>query len=173
MNAIELLTQQLQEAHQVFLGTVDGVTDEQANFQPEGKALSIAAVWIHHVESEDWFISSISGKDTVEATTFKDNTGFATPQPMADWAEAYPKWAEDIRADTNKLMAYTKAVFAASEAFVPTLNEVDLATTHQMGQMGESQTSTVLGGYVIGHCSSITGEISAIKGIQGLKGYPF
>lgn len=39
--------------------------------------------------------------------------------------------------------------------------------------MGGRKLHSVLAGMVIGHAASIMGEISVLKGIQGLKGYPF
>jgi hypothetical protein len=173
MTAIELLTQQLKEAHEAFLGTLDGITNEQANFQPGGKALSVGAVWIHHVEGEDAFLSAISGKPTLESGEWAGKTGASAPQPQEDWANAYPKWAAEVRADSEPLFAYTRAVFAASEEYVASLKDDDLTQTRDMGPMGSPTVLTIISSYIIGHCLSITGEISAIKGVQGLKGYPW
>lgn len=33
--------------------------------------------------------------------------------------------------------------------------------------------TVLLGMFVAGHIGSIRGEISALKGVQGLRGYPF
>lgn len=172
MTAIELLSQQIKDAHQVFLGTLNEVTDDIANHQPEGKALSIAAVWAHVIESEDMFLAVISGQEPVSAG-LASQTGVSAAQPMDNWAEEFPKWAKDVRVEVKALTEYTKAVFSASEDFVAKMNEEDLDKKHDMGSMGEATTMTVVSGFMIGHCFSITGEISAIKGTQGLKGYPF
>jgi hypothetical protein len=172
MTTIELLTQQLKDAHQVFLGTLEGITNDQANFQPQGKALSVAAVWIHVVESEDLFLSAISNQPTIEST-MASQTGISQPQPTENWAEAYPVWAKSVKADVDQLMQYTKTVFENSEKYIATLQPQDLDQTKDLGQMGSATVLTIISGYMIGHCQSITGEISAIKGVQGLKGYPF
>ncbi len=50
MTITELLTQPAKDAHQVFLGAIDGLTDDQANYQPAGTALSVAATWVHHAK---------------------------------------------------------------------------------------------------------------------------
>jgi hypothetical protein len=39
--------------------------------------------------------------------------------------------------------------------------------------MGKMKLGGYLTGIIIGHAHNITGEISVLKGIQGLKGYPF
>lgn len=172
MTAIQLLTQQLKEAHNIFLGTLDQVTNDVANKQPEGKALSVAAAWVHLVESEDVFLAAISGQQPISAG-LASQTGVSSSQPIENFTEAFPAWAKEVTVDVEPLMAYTKAVFSASEAFVSSLNDSDLETTHDMGSMGQATTTTVVSGYIIAHCFSLTGEISAIKGTHGLKGYPF
>ncbi len=42
-----------------------------------------------------------------------------------------------------------------------------------MGAMGKAPRAMVISNFVIAHAAHLTGEISAIKGVQGLKGYPF
>jgi hypothetical protein len=173
MTAIELLSQQLKDAHQVFLATLEGITDDQANFQPPGKALSVAAVWIHHVEGEDAFLSAASGQPSLASTDWVNKTGASQPQPTDNWAETYPAWSQQVKASVESLFAYTKAVFAASEAYVATLKPEDLEATRDMGHMGQATVLTIVSSYIIAHCLQINGEISAIKGVQGLKGYPW
>jgi hypothetical protein len=172
MTTVELLAQQAKEAHQVFLGTLEGVTDNIANAQPQGKALSIAAVWVHHVEAEDSFMSSITGQPTIESNMV-GQTGFDTPQPTENWSENYPAWATNIKVNIEQLMAYTKTVFESTEKAIAGLTDEDLETSKDLGFMGQAQVLTVISGYIIAHCNQITGEISAIKGTQGLKGYPW
>jgi hypothetical protein len=173
VTVISLLSGQLSQAHQLFLGTLDGVTDEVANYQPQGQALSIAAVWAHHVEGEDSFLSAISGQPTVESSSFAGKTGFNQSQPQGNWAEEYPRWAAAVRADAAQLRRYTEAVFAASEKALTDFDPSRLEQTVDLGAMGQPSAETVISAYIIGHCLSIAGEISAIKGVQGLKGYPF
>lgn len=173
MKTIELLTQQVKDAHQLFLGTLEGITNDQANFKPQGKALSVAATWVHHVEAEDAFMSAVDGQPTLESTDFAGKTGFQAPQPMADWETEFPKWAQSLVVDVEPLMAYTKAAFAKTEAAVAQLTDEDLDKSHSLGSMGEPTAFTIISSYIIGHCYCITGEMSAVKGTEGLKGYPF
>jgi hypothetical protein len=42
-----------------------------------------------------------------------------------------------------------------------------------MGDWGKHKLADVLTNFVILHVANLTGEISAAKGFQGLKGYPF
>lgn len=173
MTIVELLAQQLRDAHQTLLGTLEGITDEQANFQPKGKALSVGAVWVHLAESEDMFLSTITGQPTLEASQFAGKTGFDQPQPTDNWAETYPKWAKEVNINVAQLRTFTEAIFAASESFMATLKPETLEETRDMGSMGQPTVQTIISSYLIAHCNQITGEISAIKGVQGLQGYPW
>ncbi|MEK7571798.1 MAG: hypothetical protein AAB553_06000 [Patescibacteria group bacterium] len=40
-------------------------------------------------------------------------------------------------------------------------------------QLLKEQIHYLLSEYIAGHTNSLAGEISVLKGIQGLKGYPF
>jgi hypothetical protein len=173
LSPIEILSSQLKEAHEGFLATLEGTTDEQANFQPQGKALSIAAIWTHLIESEDMFLSAISGQPTIESTGSPDKFGFSAPQPMENWAEEYPKWAHQVKVHVAPLTNFTKQVFEASEKFIAGLTPEKLEQTKDLGSMGSPTIEHIVSAYMIGHCYSITGEVSAIKGVQGLKGYPW
>lgn len=173
LSITDVLVNQLKEAHQSFLGTVNGLTDDQANFQPQGTALSVAAVWTHLVESEDMFLSVISGQPTIESASSPDKLGFSSPQPTENWAEEYPKWAHEVKVQVDPLTDFTKQVFAASEKFIAGLSPDALEENKDMGSMGSSTVEHTISAYLIGHCQSITGEVSAIKGVQGLKGYPW
>ena len=173
MTVIDLLTSQLKEAHEGFLATVAGMTNDQANYQPSGTALSVGAVWTHLVESEDMFLNTLSGQPTLASTYDQSKLGYSAPQPTENWAEAYPKWAEEVRVQVDPLTAFTKEVFEASEAFIDNLSPEDLEMTKDLGPMGAPTVEHIISAYMIGHCFSITGEVSAIKGVQGLKGYPW
>jgi hypothetical protein len=77
--------------------------------------------------------------------------------------------------DLPAFRAYAKAVYEATDAYLATLpdaalsREVDLSA---MG-MGKQTVGFVLDNALLGHAYCHCGEISAIKGVQGKKGYPF
>lgn len=171
----QLLADQLKNAHESLIATLDGVTNEVANWQPQGKANAIGATWAHLAVSDDMFIGDIlSGTGSLVSKEWKDKTGLSQPHPTSDWS-TYPDWLKNVRVDVEALMDYTKAVFAASEAYVASLSLEQLEETKDMTSMGSSvmTVASVLDNMVIGHCHDITGEISALKGVQGLKGYPW
>jgi hypothetical protein len=173
--AVEVLLNQLKAAHEALEGTMEGVTDEVASFMPAGTANPIAGTYAHLVFSEDSFIHSFLKKSPpLFETTFKDNTGASETHPM-EWEVAYPKWLKEVKVDVNKFNEYAKAVFADSEEYVASLTDEDLEKDVDMSAfgMGERKTYDFIANIINGHITSIMGEISVLKGIQGLKGYPF
>ena len=71
-----------------------------------------------------------------------------------------------------KVREYAKAVFGATDAYVDSLGEADLAKEIEF--MGNKMP---LVNFFLGvMCLPLRryrGEISTLKGLQGLKGYPF
>ncbi|HSX10083.1 MAG TPA: hypothetical protein VLF93_08070, partial [Candidatus Saccharimonadales bacterium] len=95
-------------------------------------------------------------------------------QPM-DWQVAYPKWLKEVKLDIKQFREYAKAVFAESEEYVASLTDVDLEKDVDMSAfgMGTRKTYDFIANLISGHVYPIMGEISVLKGIQGLKGFPF
>jgi hypothetical protein len=77
--------------------------------------------------------------------------------------------------DVEKVKPYTKAVFEATEHYVESLQDTDLEKDIDMSMfgMGSRTQGDMIHMMILGHIWSIMGEISVLKGIQGLKGYPF
>lgn len=173
--AIQILLGQLKAAHSALEQTMEGVTDEVAHFMPPGKANPIAGTYAHVVFSEDIFIHSFLMKEKpLMETTFKDKTGASEIHPT-DWAVAYPKWLKEVKVDMKKFREYAKVVFAESEAYVASLTDADLEKDVDMSAFGmeKKKVYDFIANLISGHIYPIMGEISVLKGIQGLKGYPF
>lgn len=173
--ATTILLTQLKSAHEVLEQTMEGVTEKEAHFMPPGKANPIAGTYAHVVFSEDFFVHGFLKKtQPLAETTFKDKTGASEIHPM-EWQVAYPKWLKEVKLDVPTFRAYAKAVFADSEAYVATLTDADLEKDVDMSAfgMGSRKTYDFIANLLSGHIYPIMGEIAVLKGIQGLKGYPF
>jgi hypothetical protein len=173
--ASQILLNQLKAAHTVLEQTMEGVTDEVAHFMPPGIANPIAGTYAHVVFSEDLFMNVFLKKaQPLMETTFKDKTGASEVQPT-DWQVAYPKWLKEVKLDVKTFREYAKAVYEASEEYVASLTDEDLDKDVDMSAfgMGTRKVHDFIANLISGHAYPITGEISVLKGIQGLKGYPF
>ncbi|MBP7119482.1 DinB family protein [Candidatus Woesebacteria bacterium] len=173
--AVSCLHDDLLNAHTNFLQTMEGVTNEVSAFNPTGTANPIAGTFAHLVFSEDFFTQGFLKKEKpLFETEWKDKTGISELQPT-EWVTAYPAWLKSVTVDMPQALEYTKAVFAATEAFVAGLVDADLEKSVDMSMfgMGEKKVGNFIGSMITGHANNIMGEISVLKGIQGLKGYPF
>lgn len=173
--ATQVLLNQLQSAHTVLEQTMDGVTKEVAHFQPEGTANPIAGTYAHLVFSEDLFLNVfLKSQKPLYETTFHNKTGASEVQPT-DWQVAYPKWLREVKVDVEQFRIYAKAVYLETEKYLTSLSDADLEKDVDMSSfgMGSRKAYDVIANMMTGHIFSIMGEVSVLKGLQGLKGYPF
>ncbi len=172
---VEILLTQLKAVHGALGQTMNGVTEEVAHYMPPGKANPIAGTYAHLVFSEDMFVHNFLKKTKpLMDTTYKGNTGASEVHPM-EWEVAYPKWLKEVKLDMKQFDKYAKAVFSETEKYVATLTDKDLEKDIDLSMMGmgKKKMYDFIANLISGHAYPIMGEISALKGIQGLKGYPF
>lgn len=170
MNATTLLREQIQQAHGFLQVTMEDVTPEQAHFIPTGTANPIAATYVHAIASEDLAINMVlKGGAPLYARLSEDETGISEVQPLSTF-----EWARRVRVDLSVLRQYAGAVHAATDAYLATLSDEDLARDLDLTSfgLGHMTVGTVLNRMIFGHIDNMTGEISALKGIQGAQGYP-
>ena len=77
-----------------------------------------------------------------------------------------------IRVDLPVLHEYTKAVAGAAQGWLASVTPEDLERKIDT-PIGELNLGQLLETFVIWHVNAHCGEISALKGCQGAKGYPF
>ena len=174
---IKLLKEQLAMAHEVLEGTIEGTGEDHAHFQKIGTALPVGAAYGHAVFSEDGFASMLGKTQPLFMSEYKDKPGFSEPMPgpSDDWSKQHADWSKKVKVDLAKARTYAKAVYAATDKYLDTLTDDNLTDEIDFSSwgMGKKPLSWALSMVVIGHINNLAGEISAIKGVQGLKGYPF
>ena len=77
--------------------------------------------------------------------------------------------------DLAALQQYAKAVYAATDGYLASLTDKDLSRSVDLSALGlgKSSVSYVLINGILGNAFSHGGEISCLKGLQGVRGYPF
>jgi uncharacterized damage-inducible protein DinB len=76
--------------------------------------------------------------------------------------------------DLGQLHSYAQAVYAATDEYLGSLSDADLARTIDLSAMGLGQQSLGwLLSLMLNNITWHTGEIACLKGLQGKKGYPF
>jgi hypothetical protein len=77
-----------------------------------------------------------------------------------------------IQVDLPALQAYSEAVAEAVQAWLSTQSPADLDRKMETA-IGEFNLGGLLETFVLWHINAHCGEIAALKGCQGVKGYAF
>lgn len=172
--AVYLLREQLRNAHGYLEGTLADVSADEAHCQPGGLANPIAAQYAHVVTSEDGLMNGMfQGGAPLFAADFAERTGLSAPPPasnsgIANWHE----WANSVQVDMAALHAYAQAVYAASDTYLATLSDADLARVIP-SSLGDLTLAQFISAAIIANYNMHCGEIAMLKGISGKQGYPF
>lgn len=173
MDTAKLIRDDTKTAHDWFQGTLEGVTDEVAHWQPGGQAHPIGSRYAHIVTSEDFFINSLlKGGETLFSTSWAGKTGLENPQGAVSTTL---EWAQNVKVDLDALNKYAQAVYTATDEYLAGLEESDLDRIIDLSEQnyGTWTQASFLINFVLAHVRDIMGEISALKGVYGLQGYPF
>ncbi len=170
MDAVTLLKQQAHGTHQWLAGTLGDITPEQAQWAPKG-AMSVGVHYAHILGSEDMLINAvIKGGAPMAATDWAGRTGLSEPMPRGSFSD----WSRTVTIDLPALRAYGQAVTENTEAYIASLTPEDLDREIDLSAAGLGTVSLgfFISGIVLGNANWHCGEISMLKGMQGLKGYP-
>ena len=170
MNGVEVFRTAFGGAHNWFNGTVADVSDAQANSVPPGIVHPIGELAAHILHSEDGLLSVIRGTRPIwETDGYGDKLGLAMMMGQDnEVARAY-------RVSPAQLTEYASKVFAQTDAYLASLTDADLDREVDLtpAGMGKMPLAAFLATALLGNTYAHTGEISALKGLHGEKGYPF
>ena len=177
MDSIKLLREQLTEAHALLEAVMQDVTPDAAHWVPPGQANPIGASYAHVAVLEDRTINGIIlHRRPLYETTWSGRTGMSELMPLQgkDWDD-YTAWTRRLKVDISSVREYAKAVYANTDQYLSSLTSDDLDTPVDLAGVGGSKVTLghVLCRSVVAHADNIAGEISCLKGLQGLQGYPF
>jgi uncharacterized damage-inducible protein DinB len=97
-----------------------------------------------------------------EAGGWRERIGFNPDAP----------WAQTTQADPDAMRAYAAEVHGATKRFLESLQPDELEQEVE-GMRGRSPLATVLTVSLVIHKASHMGEIAALLGSQGVRGFPF
>lgn len=171
MDAAALLRQMYAQAHSWLEATIGDLNSEQLHWCEAEGALPVAAHYAHIVAGEDFILNmTVRGAQPLLMSSWAGKTGLSELPPMGDWGA----WGRTVQMDLPQFQAYAKAVFAETDAYLGSLTGADLdreidTTPLPFGKTTVGALASIMCSNVLLH----TGEISTVKGLQGLKGYPF
>jgi uncharacterized damage-inducible protein DinB len=169
MDTLEFFRRLFAAAHRQLDASMKDTTAEQFNWVPCETANPISATFIHCLNSEDFFVQVIlQGKRLLwEEGGYMEKTGVKkTPGYGGGWEEF-----RHMQVEIGPLLDYQKTVWAGTDVYLQTLTPEDLERKVKFAG-GERSVADMLI-LSAGHTFSHAGEISALKGVQGVKGLPY
>ena len=147
---------------------VKDLTDEQLMLLPPGTVSPIGVIWLHMVNSEDNFVSTIQEQESLWDSGGWD--GRFSVGTVPDMGEDWTKY-QDADLTVELLQAYTEAVREKTKACLKVTKGETLDETVKFFSDSDPKASVWV--LLIGHTLIHSGEIAAIKGVLGNKGLPF
>ena len=176
LTTLDIIKNQIKESHEILEKTVADIKDEHWHKDPGGLAHTLASAYAHAVFSEDGINHGmLQGKAPLYKTAWSNKTGASEPMPEMDehWHENHGTWVKTVKLDLEQFKKYTQAVYEATTAYLETVTEPMLEEMVDLGSMGQYTRAHILTNIIASHNHNLAGEISAIKGVFGVKGYPF
>ena len=161
----------LGSALRILKQVTDDLTQEQADWTPPGVANSIGALYWHTMSSVDqlahgWGMGGQASLD--QKDSWREKVVLSAAEDEKDHAAQI----RDVRVDLTEMHAYSKAVARATNSWLASLTPEDLERKMDT-PVGELNLAQVLETFGAWHINAHCGEIAALKGCQGAKGYPF
>ena len=169
MDNIEFIRGLIADAHHQADDAMKDTTAAEFNWAPPGTANPISAILVHYLTSEDFFIQTvIQGKRQLwEEGGWSEKTGVKNvPGYGGNWDEFKHKTLA-----MEPVLSYQQAVRAATDSYLKTLTPPELERKVKFAG-GDQPTITVLS-LLARHVIFHSGEIAALKGVQGSKGLPY
>lgn len=158
-------------ATEILEMTMADASPELTNWPPPGIANPIGATYAHAVCGADGVVHGmLQGGLPLYAGDWPGKTGISEPR-----FDQTLDWARSVTVDLPAARQYAQAVYAAVDNFIASLTDADLAREIDLTGVGMGFRSLdwCLSALVTGHIHNMAGEISALKGVQGARGYPF
>lgn len=171
MNAIELLNYSLSSGFDTLGQVTADLTQDQADWIPPGIANPIGALYWHTISSVDQIVHEwCQGQEPLGQRAGWHKRVLLAGAPAA--GQETLEQMQALRVDLPVLHDYARAVAETTQNWVASLEPQDLEREVNL-PFGAFNLAQILATFVIWHVNAHCGELSALKGCQGVRGYPF
>jgi len=174
MDTVELTRYAADNAFRILDQVTGDLTQELADLPAPGIANPIGATYWHAVSGADEIVHRWLRAETplFEREGWQERVlTVSAPEPRVGSGD-YLTYMRTIRVDLPTLHTYSQAVAGVLQTWLASLTPDDLERRVDT-PIGEYGLAQVLQVFVIWHITAHCGEIAALKGCQGFKGYPF
>ena len=164
MNAKDYARSQVEGALDFLATCAKDMDEAQYNHKPAGNCNAAAKLHAHALSGADFFVTVVLAGQPSKWPEFASQTGL--PE------NAMEIWGSDVTVKPSVMQAYAEAIKGPILEYIDTLSDEDLdreIDTRFAGKQTIAWVLQLVGSHTVGHA----GEISAVKGTQGLKGLPF
>jgi uncharacterized damage-inducible protein DinB len=166
MELLEYLRTSVKTVNDMVETAMQDLTDEVVNFHAGGTSNTIAQLLAHMVSGQDLLINDrISGGQSLHESGWAAKTGIPLERPLIWERDGWKLDLAGFDAYRREIAARVESTFAA---LTPADLDRDIDWLRGIRRPLPLMTQTVFINHGMGHC----GEISTLKGIQGLKGLP-
>ncbi len=166
MDVKTTLQQQMQSLHSTMDATIcDCSAEVLATKLPSSTINSVGAVYAHTIFSEDGLVNGMirGGTPVYHADGWAAKVGLEMPQ-----GEMEPAWAVTLPLDVFR--QYAAAVAQATSDYLASATDAELDRVIDPGFMPPLPVRAMFANVLAWHLASHQGEISALKGVQGVNG---
>jgi hypothetical protein len=160
------LREQMQTLHATLEAAIgDCPPSVVANQLPGAKINSIGAIYAHTVMGEDGLLNGLVRGETPVyfANGWADKIGLEMPQGTME-----PDWTIDY--DLDLFRQYAQNVYETTYDYLETVSDDELDRVIESGFAPPMPARSFVAGILAWHVATHQGEISALKGVQGLEG---
>jgi uncharacterized damage-inducible protein DinB len=169
MDVKTYIQQQMDRVRGDTQAVLQGITDEQLNWPPPGTVSPISTILIHMLAAEDYFIQTLIGGQAPfwAVQQWGEKIGVPAPPAQGDnWDEF-----KTVKISLAPVLDYAQAIRPATDAYLAglTAEELDRRVVFHGDKLPVAQVLMIL----VSHSACHTGEMAAIKGMQGIQGLPY
>lgn len=169
MDVRTTLRQQMQSLHGTLEAAIGDCPGEMLSTKLPGSTInSIGAIYAHTILGEDGLLNGLvrGGSPVYFAGGWAPRVGIDMPQ-----AGMEPDWT--VTLDLHLFRQYAGAVYQATDEFLATVSDADLERIVEPGFAPPMPVRSFVANVLAWHVATHQGEISALKGVQGVDGLVF